>query len=349
MGTGSSVMAEEAFASFDWKDERWVSYLDSVTIPADRPYDATVERLKRKWFKKHLDDSLEFDASTQTGVPNPTSNPVPKPAAPKPAAPAPAAPPPATLKEFVLRRDTMYLLMSAWLLFNSVLYLIPMNSLLSQQGYHRACNAAFIKSFAKLLQTHGTPSPMGMWRTVKGVMNKEYESAHKMQTIVNDKNLHNAFLYFMFNAAPPIAFAIFPIALTSLYTIASYASGMLALLGGPVYRLADPLLQKIVVRGKKNPETGMIDMFHWIAWMEFAVLTALTLQLFTPARSFMLVLVFGQFLMIRYTSTGQSGVHTRMAAAELDAKITVVTSKVAIVDSVYCKAKTQLARLTRRN
>ena len=36
-------MAEAAFESFDWEDERWVSYLGQVTIPADRPYESTVQ------------------------------------------------------------------------------------------------------------------------------------------------------------------------------------------------------------------------------------------------------------------------------------------------------------------
>eukprot|EP00656_Telonema_subtile_P014736 TRINITY_DN17614_c0_g1_i2.p1 TRINITY_DN17614_c0_g1~~TRINITY_DN17614_c0_g1_i2.p1 ORF type:complete len:244 (+),score=83.98 TRINITY_DN17614_c0_g1_i2:536-1267(+) len=242
----------------------------------------------------------------------------------------------------------MYFLMSAWLLFNAVVYMVPIDAALSAAAYHRACNAAFLKSFMKLLQTHGTPSPMGMWSTVKGVMNKDYASAMKMQSIVNDKNMHNAFLYFMFNAAPPIAFATFPIALTSLYTIASYSSGLLALLPGPLHRLADPMLQRIVSRGKKNPETGVVDIFYWVAVLEFCILAVLFLQLFTPARSFMLVLVFGQFLLIRYTSTGQSGHHTRMAAAQVDAKLSTLTTKVPMVDSLYCKGKAQFTKLTKR-
>merc|ERR1719399_1070588 len=147
-------MAEEAFASFDWNDGRWVSYLDSVTIPADRPYDVTVERLKRKWFKKNVDDSLEFDPTAANGAPSekPTS-PDPTTAnteAPNPPGPAPArAAPPSSIKEFILRRETLYYLMSGWLLFNAVLYLLPLDSSLSRQAYHRACNAAFLKSFTK--------------------------------------------------------------------------------------------------------------------------------------------------------------------------------------------------------
>merc|ERR1711966_335419 len=114
----------------------------------------------------------------------------------------------------------------------------------------------------------------------------------------------------MFNSAPPIPFAVFPILLTSLYTLANYTSGLLSLTVPPLHRLVDPLLQKVIARGKVDPATGQTDIFYWVACLEFAILFALILQLFTPARSFMLVLVFGQFLLIRYTSTGQSGKHT---------------------------------------
>ena len=184
-----------------------------------------------------------------------------------------------------------------------------------------------------------------MWRTIKGVMNKEVQAALTMQAVVNDKNMHNAFLYFMFNSAPPIPFAVLPITLTSIYTLASYTSGFLAIAAGPLHRLADPLLQKMIARGKKDPATGTVDIFYWVACLEFTILFALLLQLFTPARSFMLVLVFGQFLLIRYTSTGQSGQHTRLAAAQIDAKISTITRRLGPVDKLYCAAKSQCGRL----
>jgi len=59
----------------------------------------------------------------------------------------------------------------------------------------------------------------------------------------------------------------------------------------------------------------------------------------------MLVLVFGQFLLIRYTSTGQSGQHTRLAAAQIDAKISTITRRLGPVDKLYCAAKSQCGRL----
>ena len=111
--------------------------------------------------------------------------------------------------------------MSIWLLFNAVVYGLPFSdAATSSTAYHRACNAAFLKAFAELFRVHGAPSPTGIWYTIKGVMNKEYASAMKMQKIVrslalaaasvdrlglvNDKNMHNSFVYFMFNAAPSI-------------------------------------------------------------------------------------------------------------------------------------------------
>eukprot|EP00658_Telonema_sp_P-2_P012353 TRINITY_DN14708_c0_g2_i3.p2 TRINITY_DN14708_c0_g2~~TRINITY_DN14708_c0_g2_i3.p2 ORF type:complete len:192 (+),score=59.78 TRINITY_DN14708_c0_g2_i3:53-628(+) len=153
-------MAEAGFAAFDWSDDRWTSYINNITIPANKPYEATMQKLKRKWYKKNVDDSLELEAAS-TPAPDPANDSEQPPAAaeepkPKPAdgstAPPPAATTPSSLKEFVMRKDSVYFLMSLWLLFNTVAYLIPFFGS-SSQAYHRACNAAFLKSFMKLFQT----------------------------------------------------------------------------------------------------------------------------------------------------------------------------------------------------
>merc|ERR1712166_900308 len=358
MGSPAENMAEAAFESFDWEDERWVSYLGQVTIPADRPYESTVQRLKRKWFKKNIDESLEFDATSSSGTPSepPPSEPA---AASGSAAPPPTQPTaqpeakPTSLKEFVLRRKTIHYLMSIWLLFNAVVYGLPFSdAATSSTAYHRACNAAFLKAFAELFRVHGAPSPTGIWYTIKGVMNKEYASAMKMQKIVNDKNMHNSFVYFMFNAAPSIPFAILPIALTSIYTVADYSNGLFELVLPPLHRLLASPLDKILSKGKKiteGPEKGTIPIFLWIAWLEVAILTVLFLQLFTPQRSFMLVLIYAQFLLIRHTSNGAPGLHTQKVISTLDSKISILTRKVGPVDTLYCKLKGALSGLVKRS
>jgi hypothetical protein len=317
-----------------------------------------LQRLKRKWFKKNIDDTLEFDTASSSGAPT---------AAPEPAAaesasqsvPPPQQPKaqpeakPTTLKEFILRRKTVHYLMSIWLVFNAVVYFLPFfDAATSTTAYHRACNAAFLKAFAELFRVHGFPSLSGIWTTVKGVMNKEYQAALTMQKIVNDKNMHNSFIYFMFNAAPAIPFAVLPIALTSIYTIADYSNGLLELVMPSLQGMMAPLLDRILSKGKpitEGPEKGTVPIFLWIAWLEFAILAVLLIQLFTPQRSFMLVLIYAQFLLIRHTSTGTTGVHTKKVCLVLDAKVSNLTRRLGPVDTLYCKLKSALGGLVKRS
>merc|ERR1711998_289789 len=102
------------------------------------------------------------------------------------------------------------------------------------------------------------------------------------------KNMHNAFIYFMFNAAPPVPFAVLPIVLTSVYTLAEYSSGFLGLTLPAAQRMLDPAFSRVLNTGKRDPATGNTPIFLWVAWLEMVVLSVLILQLFTPARSFML-------------------------------------------------------------
>jgi hypothetical protein len=243
--------------------------------------------------------------------------------------------------------------MSLWLLFNAVVYALPISdAATSATAYHRACNAAFLKAFSELFRVHGFPSLTGVWSTVKGVMSKDYESALKMQKIVNDKNMHNSFVYFMFNAAPAIPFAILPIVLTSIYTVADYTNGLLELALAPLHRLLAGPLDKIISKGKRiqdGPDKGTIPIFLWVAWLEVAIMSVLVLQLFTPQRSFMLALIYAQFLLIRHTSTGAPGTHTKKVCQVLDSKISILTRKLGPVDTLYCKLKSALSGLVKRS
>ena len=113
---------------------------------------------------------------------------------------------PKTISGFLLRKETMYLLMSTWLCANVVAFLVPTSLGGMDQGYSRACNAAFLKALSKFFDKHGF-SFSGIMATCRGVYNKEYQAAMTAQRVVNDANLHAAFIYFLFTSAPPIGFA----------------------------------------------------------------------------------------------------------------------------------------------
>jgi len=62
----------------------------------------------------------------------------------------------------------------------------------------------------------------GIWATCKGLYNKEYNAAIQAQKVVNNDHLHTAFIYFLFNGSRPVPFALLPIFLSSLYSIADW-------------------------------------------------------------------------------------------------------------------------------
>jgi len=310
-------MAEEAFNSFDFdSDAEWNDYFGRVTIPADRPYDETVVRMKRKWFKKNKDSSLDLDGrkpAAADSTPNTSSTKTPPPT------PQPVKSEPKTMRAFFLRQETLYFLMSVWLCYNAIMYILPYNpfGISSEQSYHRACNAAFVKYLSKFFQKHGI-SFSGIISTCKGLYNKEYNAAMRAQQIVNNNNLHNAFIYFLFNSTPPIPLAVVPIFLSSLYSICEWQVTLLGLVL-PAYaeKISAPL-QKFLKHGKTNPETGYINILYWNAWLNFGIAGVLFVQLFTPARSFLLFIVYIQFLLIRHTAPDAR--HQKIVTAELKAK-----------------------------
>lgn len=317
-------MAEEAFDSFDFdSDTEWNEYLGRVTIPADRPYDDTVARMKRKWFKKNKDSSLDLDGRKPAAAADstPTSNSAQSSSKPSPApTPQPAKAEPKTMREFFLRQETLYFLLSVWLCFNAVMYILPFDILpdtTSEQSYHRACNAAFIKYLSKFFQKHGI-SFSGIISTCKGLYKKEYDAAMRAQKIVNNNNLHNAFIYFLFNSTPSIPLAVVPIVLSSLYSICEWQVTLLGLVLPAYAETIGAPLQKFLTHGKMNPETGYINILYWNAWLTFGIAGVLFVQLFTPARSFLLFIVYIQFLLIRHTAPDAR--HQKIVTAELKAK-----------------------------
>jgi len=303
--------AEEAFAALDFEaDEEWKDYLARVTIPADRPYDETVARMKRKWFKKNKDSALSIDP----GAAEPASN---QQSPPPPQQKTPAAPPkpePTTLRGFFLRQESLYLLMNIWLCYNVVMYFVPLGD--NGQAYHRACNVAFMKNFSKFVGKHGF-SLSGIYRTAKGLFNKQYDAAKKAQSVMNDSYLHNSFIYLLFNSTPPIAFALFPIFLSALFSICEWQSQCVKLMLPSLSPRVDPILNRMIRHGKLDPETGHIKILYWNAWLSIAIAGVLLVQLFTPARSFLLFIVYVQFLIIRHTSNDR---HQCIVIGEFKAK-----------------------------
>lgn len=234
---------------------------------------------------------------------------------------APAKSTGTSLKEHVFRQDTLYCILSGWLVYNAIMYVLPIGEVASHQAYHRACNAAFIKNFSKALRKHGF-SLHGIWKNCKGLYNKEYQAAMNVQAVVNEKCLHNAFLYFMFNSSLPIPFALLPVLLTGMYTLCNYLSGLFKCLG---INFLEPIFQKVLVHAKLNPaypQDGSKGPYrqnipYWGAWCEMAVCVALFVQLFTPARSFLLLIVYVQFMLIRHTADR----HARIVSGELRQKL----------------------------
>jgi len=317
--TGRFKMAEEAFAAFDFEsDSEWLSYFGRLDIPAGGDSEAKVTKLKRKWFKKNKDASLDVDpprasaSATSSNTSSNTSTPGPSTAPPKAAPQAAKKEEPTTLKEFFLRQETIYTALSIWLCANTVLYCLPLG--MSDQAYHRVCNVAFIRYIQKFFNKHGF-SFSGIISTCKGLYNKDYQAAMTAQAIVNNNHLHNAFIYFLFNSAPPIPFALFPAFLTSIYSLCEWQSALLNLLSPTLAGYVDPLLQRVIQHGKADPATGRVNILYWNAWLSMAIAAVLFVQLFTPARSFLLFIVYLQFLLIRHTAPDAR--HQRIVTNEI--------------------------------
>lgn len=64
-------MAEDKFRDFDWHcSESWKTYISNVYPP---PSIDQVYRLKRKWFKQHIDPTLSLEPTVSQSVPSPSS------------------------------------------------------------------------------------------------------------------------------------------------------------------------------------------------------------------------------------------------------------------------------------
>jgi len=85
----------------------------------------------------------------------------------------------------------------------------------------------------------------------------------------------------------------------------------------------DPILQNFIRHGKPDPDSGdkkVIKILYWNAWASMMIAMVLFVELFTPSRSFLLFIVYVQFLFIRNSSTDGAARHQRMVTAEMKVK-----------------------------
>jgi len=178
-----------------------------------------------------------------------------------------------------------------------------------------------MKALSKFMDKHGF-SFSGIMATCRGIYNKEYQAAITAQKVVNDANLHTAFIYFLFSGAPPVIFALIPIFLSSLHTICEWQSQLINLVLPSLASFVDPILMRFIRHGKKDTETGNIAILYWNSWANVAIAAVLFFELFTPARSFLIFIVYVQFLFIRHGSPDAR--HLRIVVGEMRAKTDAV-------------------------
>lgn len=137
-------MAEERFANFQWSaSEEWQSYLKNI-YPT--PSIAQIHKIKRKWYRQHVDPNLQLEAPAQSASP-PSSSAPSSSASPPPSG---ASPPPS-----YGRRDLTWL--------PALLFLLWPLAWISGKGFHVSI-AAFL---AGLLSKYGIPKwSMYYWQPV---------------------------------------------------------------------------------------------------------------------------------------------------------------------------------------
>lgn len=225
-----------------------------------------------------------------------------------PAAPASAAPPPATrpstsaktVKEFVAAdKAALFQLfqfaMRCVLLLLFVLYWVPL-VVPSHVAFSTFFKVALFNHVSYLMFTHGVP---------------KWQAAYA-QRLVLDPSTQALFFCLVFWVSAPFALAMIPVMLIEMVHLAAYASGLLHVLklariadaAGKVLTPVAGAVMRDAAFAALLPASKWAKLYHRMpqvaASVEVAIGLALLLEMLTPARNFLLTLLYWQLLRVRY-------------------------------------------------
>ncbi|KAF0699949.1 Aste57867_9499 [Aphanomyces stellatus] len=179
------------------------------------------------------------------------------------------------------------------------------------------------------------------------------------QRLVMDPATQSLLFCLLFWFSSPYALAFFPILLNEIVHFASFASSLLAALGSNAgSTLETAVFDKIMPYfvGPQTPWHTLNTHAKWaavyhrtpavVASLDVAIGLSLIFELLTPARNFMLLLVYWQLLRIRYMISPQ----LKNAFADLDRGITTLVYHPrcpAIVATGYTKLQGMLAGMVK--
>eukprot|EP00753_Platysulcus_tardus_P001127 PLAT11082.1.p1 GENE.PLAT11082.1~~PLAT11082.1.p1 ORF type:complete len:428 (+),score=237.79 PLAT11082.1:31-1314(+) len=225
----------------------------------------------------------------------------------------------------------------AGMLLMTLLYFVPLIGS-SAAAFKRVLLLALVNYVLYLYSTYGMPKFTIAW----------------FAPLMQDTTFHYLFLCAMFYSSRPLAILLLAVLLTEMVHLAWYASVAMRLLQLPVRtRLAaaaDGVMPRLIDGwATKSTEQKWRSLTthvpQWSAYCEVAVGFVLILELLTPMRRLLMVVLFWQFLRLRYVLSP----HTKLAFAAVDSSITAALSHSvvpAVLRNGYTSFKGVLAKMT---
>lgn len=203
---------------------------------------------------------------------------------------------------------SLQFVMRMYILMNVVMYVLPGGA----SSFRRAILGCMVLFGLSLINAHGTPQ-----------MNMQYAGR-----LVQDPYSQYMFLAFIFLAQRPYFFALIPLCLAELVHAAWYLTCVLSVAAPPVLAIFAGLLDRIMpaALGEAGWSTfssdrrwGLINLRvpSWAAQVEVMLGVMLIVELVTPNRNLLLLVIFWQFLRLRYMASE----HTKIAFRSLDMRL----------------------------
>eukprot|EP00741_Cyanophora_paradoxa_P004240 tig00000789_g4117.t1 len=341
-----ALLCRSSRTAYDFDgDEKWKAYRMNLEIPPGRDEAAAVEKMRRKWFAKHVDSNLppaapsgstasassssgakdsSARASQSTGGSGASSGGASSSGGGSGAASS-ARPSTSTGAAASIGSPGVFFGLNALVLFFSVNYVVPLRGGYAQSSYQRALFAAMASYVLTLVQKFGLPNVRDFMKLFDPLA---------MRRVMSDSNAQYIFMCSVFLSSRPSFVLLIPVAVSALYQCCFFLNENL--------RAGRPALWALVSRPVTFLLTRQISALQYIATLEVTIGVLKILELFTPARSFLAFLMYWQFLMLRYATSG----HTRGALVSFGAKLDAFSARLpGPLQLVYRKARGLLVAL----
>jgi len=164
--------------------------------------------------------------------------------------------------------------------------------------FQRVVVAALAGFVLHAVLVHGLPG-LGliktMYRALRGTA--EHSELQGISRVAMDLNTHNAFYCSLLMSSAPSLILLIPVILHSAVSLASKMTALVADMG-PLKAIAAPILGQITSRNAQ--------ITAWAAQSEVTIFFVTIAQLLTPSRNFILVILYGQLLRVRYLVSADS-------------------------------------------